>query len=255
MYNMLNKYSRGTMKKLLVICLIFSLILSVHTFAIGKASLKCTVFEEDLSGTNYRLYLGKCSGHYSNDTVTIYITNTSDENMKFQVMIGYSGSSVQTTVESGYVEIPSGVTGRFVLTELSKYYEKTNDTLGYNPKQTLGSNSVVQIMVQNAFKGATFVISGIDSYQSIRNTNYSTPNANAVIYDKFVPSYVTQSKLVIKKVEVENGQTFEYTLLQPDNKSVDIFKNAIIVSAILGAASITIYTICHIKRRNSNDGI
>ena len=107
------------MKKLLVICLIVAVLLSVNTFAIGKASLKCTIYEEDLSGTNYRLYLGKCTGHYSNDTVTIYITNTSDEAMKFQVMIGYSGASVPTTVESGYVEIPSGDTGRFVLTELS----------------------------------------------------------------------------------------------------------------------------------------
>ncbi len=241
------------MKKLLVICLIFALLLSVNTFAIGRASLKCTVYEEDLSDSNYRLYLSRCSGHYLNDTVTVYITNTSDEKMKFQVMIGYSGESVQTTVESGYVEIPPGVTGRFVLNELSKYYEKTNDSLGYNPNRKLGANSVVQIMVQNAFVGATFVVSGIDSYQTVRNVHYTGTNANAVIYDKFIPSYVTQSKLVIKKAEAEEGQSYEYTLSQPDNKSVKYFMIASVASASLGAVAIVVYTICHIKRRNSND--
>ncbi len=242
------------MKKLLVVFLIFALLLSVNTFALGQAALKCTVFSEDLSETNYRLYLGKCTGHYLRDTVTVYITNTSDEPMKFQVMVGFSGASVQTTVESGYVEIPKGVTGRFELKELSKYPEKTNDELTYNPNSKLGANSVVQIMVQNAYEGATFVISGIDSFQTVRNTNYSTPNPNAVIYTTFVPAYVTQSRLVIKKDEpVEEGKEYEYTLSQPDNQSVKYFVIAIGASLSLGVLATVVYALCHIKRRNNND--
>ena len=31
----------------------------------------------DLAGENYQLYFTGCVGHYSNDAVTIYITNTS----------------------------------------------------------------------------------------------------------------------------------------------------------------------------------
>lgn len=242
------------MKRFLAVLLIFALLLSVNVFAQGTTSYKCTMFAEDLSGTNYRLYLARCTGHYSNDTVTVYITNTSDKPMKFQVMVGYSGGTVQTTVESGYVEIPKGVTGRFVLTELSKYHEKTNDELTYNPNSTLGKNSVVQIMVQNAFEGATFVITGIDSYQNIRNVNYTAPNPNALVKDMFVPAYITQSKLVIKREEpIENSEQLEYTLSQPDNQSIKYFVNITVISVSIGIVALVVYGICHIKRRNSND--
>ena len=242
------------MKKLLVVILIFALLLSVNAFALGKASLKCTVYPDDLSGTNFRLYFIKCTGHYSRDTVTVYITNTSDKPMKFQVMVGYAGATVQTTVESGYVEIPKGVTGRFELNELSKYHEKTNDELTYDPNVKLSANSVVQIMVQDAYEGATFVVTGIDSFQSVRNTNFALASSNVVVTEKFVPAYVTQSRLVIKRDEpVNEGEAHEYTLSQPDNQSIRYFVKITAGSLSLGMVATVIYALCHKKRRNNND--
>ena len=162
--------------------------------------------------------------------------------MKFQVMVGFSGATVQTTVESGYVELDKGVTGKFVLTDLSKYHEKTNDELTYNPNSTLSANSVVQIMVQEAFVGATFVITGIDSYSSIRNIDYTDAHPNAVVYGDYVADYVEQSKLVIKQDEPEEvGEKYEYTLSQPDNQSIKIFVNIVATSFLLGMVAMVIY--------------
>ncbi len=242
------------MKKLLICFLVFTILISVNTFALGEASYKFTMFKEDLSGTNYRVYLTKCQGHYSNGTVNLYITNTSKSSMKFQVTIGYSGASVQTSVESGYVEIPPKVTGRFELTDLDKYPEKTNDDLGYRPNSKLSGNSVVQIQVQSAFEGATFVVTGIDNFERSRNVNYSDfKNSDAIQRQAFVPAYVTQSKLVIKEEIDPDKESYEYTLQQPDSQTVQVAVKVIIASAIVCAGAITIYTVCHIKRRKKHD--
>ncbi len=244
------------MKKLLVSILIISLLLSVNTFAVTQSSYKCTIYKNDMSGENFKIYLMRCEGHYSNDTVTVYITNTSKKTMKFQVMVGYGGANVQTTVESGYVEIPPEVTGRFELTELSKYPEKTNDDLGYRPGSKLNGNSVVQISVQGCEAGSTFVITGIARFQNSRNSNYvNFKNADAIQPYVFVPAYVTQSKLVIKKeVEEKDQVSYEYTLQQPDNDTIKTFFDITIASGATCLVAIGIYTVCHfIKRRKNND--
>lgn len=244
------------MKKIIVYFLIISLLLSVNTFAIGKASFKCTIYKSDMSGDYFRIYFIRCKGHYSNDTVNIYVTNTSEDVMKFQVTVGYGGANVQTSIESGYVEIPPEVTGRFELTELSRYPEKANTDLGYVQGSKLNANSVIQIQVQGCKEGATFVVSGIDSYDSIRNTKHTDfKNADAVQQQTFVPSYITNSRLVIKEEKkYEEEKSYEYTLEQPDNDTVKTFFDITVVSGAVCLGAIGIYTVCHfIKRRKNND--
>lgn len=244
------------MKKFCVFFLIIVLLLSINTFALGQSAFKCTILSNDISNDSYRIYFIRCKGHYSNDTVNIYVTNTSKKAMKFQVTVGYGGADVQTTVESGFVEIPPEVTGRFELTELSRYPEKANTDLGYVPGSKLSESSVIQIHVQDFQEGATFVVSGFDSYESIRNTNYSAfKNQAAVQQQAFIPAYITNAKLVIKeKTEYKDDSSYEYTLSQPDNDTVKIFFDITVASAAACLGAIGVYTVCHlIKRRKNND--
>ena len=133
---------------------------------------------------------------------------------------------------------------------------KANTDLGYVQGSKLNGNSVIQIQVQGCKEGATFVVSGIDSYDSIRNTNYTDfKNADAVQQQTFVPSYITNSRLVIKEEKkYEEEKSYEYTLEQPDNDTVKTFFDITVVSGAVCLGAIGIYTVCHfIKRRKNND--
>ena len=246
------------MKKIIAFVFIIMLVLSsVSVSALGTESLKCTVFKEDLSGDSYQLYFSNCRGHYSSGAVTVYVTNTSKHSAKFQVTVGWQGSKVQTMVESGYVELKPGVTGRFVLENLSEYPEKANDDLGYVPNSKLGENSVVRVMARGLEENDTFVVTGIDSYSMVRDSGFSDITPNAVMKQPLVPQYVSESKLVIKDEEKEDkgdGSEYLYTMVQPDTESVNKFIIATVASAVLCLGGIAIYTVSFIIRRNKNDG-
>ncbi len=244
------------MKKLLTFLLVFIMLISVHTLAIGEYSYLCKVTEKDMSGTNFSIYFMNCRGHFSNDTVTLYITNTSNDTITVQASVGYGGGKVQTSIESGFVELEPEQTGRFVLENLSKYPEKANDDLGYVPGSHLSENSVVLLKLQNVKAGDTFVVTGIDGFKGLRNTTFSDFNdASAVQRFPFVAKYVNESKLVIKDKEVEPDEkkSYEYTLEQPDNESVTSFITFVAVSAVVCLGGIVIYTISFIRKRSEKD--
>ena len=243
------------MKKIFAIIMVFIIVLSVNVLALGEYSYNCKVTERDMSGAKFRIYFINCRGHYYNDTVTVYVTNTSKDPINVQVSVGYGGGEVQTSVESGYVELESEVTGRFVLEHLSAYPEKANDDLGYVPGSALGENSVVIVELQNAKKGDTFVVSGIDQYGSARNTSHANFNDGSAIQRyPFIAAYVNESKLVVKDKEKSKAETtYEYTLEQPDNETVIKFLIIVTSSAVLCVGGLAIYIFSYVRKRRENN--
>lgn len=244
------------MKKLVSLFLIIFILFSTFVVygAVSEESYLCTVFESDISDTNYQIYFMGCRGHYQDNAVTLYITNTSKEAINFQVIVGYSGSKENpTSVESGYVKLEPGVTGKFVVDNLSSFPEKANTDLGYVPNSQLGYNSVVRVQASNINVGDTFLVCGIDRYKSARDTSYKEIEAAAIISKPTNYAYINDAKLVIKK-EVEQGKEIkEYTLEQPDSETVDKFLIFVVSSAIVCVGGIIIYTFAFITKRREND--
>ncbi len=242
------------MKKLFAIFLIFTILSVTVTAVVPGQSFLCTVNEADLSGKNYQIYFSNCRGHYENDAVTIYVTNTTDREIDFQVTIGFSGSKENpTTVESGYVTLQPYVTGKFVLDNLFNVPERANDELGYIPNSHLSADSVVRVQARGIEPGDTFLVCGFSRYGYARDTGFSSLEPNAI---KTVPTtygYINDAKLVIKK-EVEEKEVTEITLEQPDTETVNKFITFTVASAIVCAGGLIIYTVTFIiKRRQKND--
>ena len=246
------------MKKFIAILtlLILGVIPLTVSAGVSEHSYLCTVKEEDLSGESYQLYFSGCTGHYDNDNdaVTVYITNTSEKAISFQLCIGYSGSKERpTTVESGYVKLEPGQTGMFFLENLRNTPEKANDELGYIPGSQLGRNSVVRVMAKGISEGDTFIVCGISSYHSIRDTGFSDVEPDTIRQVATNFGYIEDAKRVIKK-EVEEKEPTEFTLPQPPTELVNKFITFTVASAIVCAGGIIIYTVvCVIKRREKND--
>ena len=241
------------MKKIIAVLMIL-FIISVTAFAaVPEESYKCTVNKADLAGENYQLYFTGCVGHYSNDAVTIYITNTSKREIEFQVTIGYSGNSENpTSVESGYVKLPVGVTGEFFLENLRNTPERANNDLGYVPNSHLSERSVVRIQARGIKEGDTFVVCGFRYQGSVRDTNFSELEAGSII--PVVTSYadINDAKRVIKK-EVEEKETTEFTLFQPPTEAVNGLITFTVSSLIVCVGGLIIYTVVFVMKRRNND--
>ncbi len=243
------------MRKVITTLLIVFIMCSTLTVqaVVPEESYQCTVFESDISGTNYQLYLMGCWGHFNDDSVTVYLTNTSKKAIEFQVCVGYSGSEEHpTSVESGFVELEPGVTGKFVLENLSNYPEKANTDLGYVPNSRLGRGSVVRIQARNIQVGDTFLICGIPTYGRARDTSFKEIEPNAIMASRTNYGYINDARLVIKK-EVEEKEVVEYTLVQPDSETVDNFLIFVVASAIICVGGIIIYVYTFITKRREND--
>lgn len=248
------------MKKICVLLTVLLVFLYVpQAAAVSGYAYSCTVFKEDMSETSYQLYLSGCSGHYNamDDSVTLYITNTSSQERSFQLTIGYSGDQVQTTVESGFVVLQPQATGKFYLTELSHYPEKANDELGYIPNSHLSGTSVVRVQVSKVQEGDSFILSGLDGYASVRDTKFSDCSPQALAPCKPDTEAIANAKLVIKDEgsDAVPEEAFGITAVQPDIKTIDTFVLIVVVSAILCAGGFVIYLFTYIsKRRQKNDG-
>ena len=248
------------MKKLSVLLTDMLMVLSAPgIFALGTGAYSCTVLAEDMSETSYQLYLSGCSGHYdaAGDSVTLYITNTCSEERSFQLTVGYSGDQVQTTVESGFVVLPPQTTGKFQLTELSRYPEKANDELGYVPNSHLSGSSVVRIQMSKAEEGDSFVITGLDGYANGRDSGFGELSPQALTPCAFDMDAVLNARLVIKDEGSEDNapqEEFGISAEQPDLKTVDTFVILTVCSAILCTGGLILYGFTYIsKRRKRND--
>ncbi len=246
------------MKKIFALFLIFAMLtVGISVNAVSETSYRCTLLAGDISGENYQIYFSNCRGHYSNDTVTVYITNTSKREALFQVTVGFQGGEVQTTAESGYVKLDKGVTGKFVLTDISQYPEKANTTLGYVPGSALSESSVVRVQVKGLKAGDTFLVSGIDGFSRARDTSFQEIEANAIMSIPTDYAYINDARLVIKKETEKKEDTGDfngYTLTQPDSEAVDGFLKFVVISAVICVGGIIVYTFIFItKRREKND--
>lgn len=246
------------MKKLVAMLLTILMIISIVSItayaAIPEQSFQCTVVEADLSGENYQIYFMGCRGHYENGVVTLYITNTSNKDIDFQVAIGYSNSDKEhpTTVESGYVTLKPGITGKFVLENLAKTPEKSNDELGYIPNSQLSENSVVRVQARGIKAGDTFIVCGFNRYYNLRDTNYAALEVGSVTAVPTSYLYINDAKLVIKK-EVKEKESNEYTLMQPPTEVVNALITFTVSSAIVCVGGLIIYTVVFIIKRRQND--
>ncbi len=245
------------MKKFFILFLIFTmLIIGISANAVSEISYKCTLLEGDISGENYQIYFSNCKGHYANDEVTVYVTNTSKSKALFQVTVGFQGGKVQTTAESGYVELDTGVTGKFVLTDISQYPEKANTDLEYVPGSALGESSVVRVQVKGLKAGDTFIVSGIERFAQARDTSFQAIEANAIMNVLTDYTYINDARLVIKKEteeKDEDREPTEYTLTQPDSETVDKFLTFVVTSAIVCVGGIILYTVSFITKRREKD--
>ncbi len=245
------------MKKVITIFLIVFMMCSMISVqaAVPEESYQCTVFESDLSGTNYQIFLSGCWGHFYDDSVTVYLTNTSKKAISFQVSVGYSGSEERpTSVDSGYVELEPGVTGKFVLANLSSFPEKANNDLGYVPNSKLSRSSVVRIQARNISAGDTFNISGIPVFAYARDTSFKELEPNSLMNAFTDYNAINEAKLVIKKeTEEDDSSELKYTLVQPDVETVNKFIIFVVSSAIVCAGGIIIYTYTFITKRRKND--
>jgi len=245
------------MKKIFAILMIFICLSVTASAVIASDSYFVTVDEADLSGSNYQIYFQRCLGHYDyeKDAATIYVTNTSDEKIDFQVTIGFSGSSEHpTSVESGYVTLEPHVTGKFVLEDLYELPEKANNDLGYVPNSHLGEGSVVRVQARKIKAGDTFIVCGFNAFGAMRDSNYSNIEANAVMLKPTIYEYINEARLVIKKPVEEEKEVTEYTLTQPATDDVNNFITFTVVSFIVCIGGLIIYTVVFvIKRREKND--
>ncbi len=241
------------MKKIIaILMIIFTLSVTAYA-AVPEESYKCTVNKADLSGENYQIYFTGCMGHYENDAITIYVTNTSKREIEFQVTIGYSGSNeTPTTVESGYVKLPVGVTGKFVLENLMNTPEKANNDLGYVPNSHLSEKSVVRVQARGMEEGDTFIVCGFRHYGVVRDTTFSNLEAGSVIPVATSYVYINEAKLVIKE-EVEEKEVTKYTLYQPPIEVVNGFITLTVSSAIICIGGLIIYTVVFIKKRREHN--
>lgn len=242
------------MKKLFAIFLMLAILSVTVTAIVPGQSFLCTVYETDSSGENYQIYFSNCRGHYENDAVTIYVTNTTDREIDFQVTIGFSGSKENpTSVESGYVTLKPYVTGKFVLENLFNVPEKANNDLGYIPNSHLSANSVVRVQARGIKEGDTFLVCGFSRFWGAWDTNFSGLEPNAIITVPTTYGYINDAKLVVKK-EVKEKAVTEITLEQPDTETVNKFITFTVASAIVCAGGLIIYTVTFIiKRRQKND--
>ncbi len=243
------------MRKIISVFIAFIImILPIGVFASAEKTYSFTVGKEDLSGNNFQIFLINCSGHYSaeNDSVSLYVTNTSSAKATFQLHVGYSGSADKpTSIDGAPREIAPGKSVEFIVTGLKKALEKANDELGYVPGKTLSANSVVRISAVGLGEGDTFEVTGI-SIGAARNTYYKeTNNYKETTYNKAITS---SAEIVDQSSVTPTPEVFGYTMTQPSMEFVNGFITFIGVSAVLCIGGIAIYTVSAIiKRRKSND--
>ena len=248
---------------LIFLCIMIALCTAVPAFAQDQnlgygytCSQLCTVKEADLSEDTIEFFFSDCQGHFSNDKVTVYITNTSKDAANFQVSVGWNGDAVQTSMDSGFVTLEPGITGKFLLENISQFPEKANDDLGYVPGSKLSGSSIIRIKVTGLSPDDTFVITGIESYRKVMGSGLAAIKSSTIVKQFLIPQYISDAKLVIKDEEVvKEVETKEYTMIQPDTRSVVGFIILTVSSAILCIGGITIFTYSYITRRGKeNDG-
>lgn len=247
------------MKKFLAaaIAVILVACCTIGAVAIAPVAYSITVTKEESSGNTHILYILNPSGHYDsqNDSATLYITNTSGHGIKFEMFVGYAGSTVKTDIATGAVKVPSGVTARFSVSGLKGIPEKANDDLGYVPGSHLSEGSVVRIFASGVEEGDTFTVSGI-GIGGARNTFFKETSAVQGI--DFDVNKIKDAKNVIAE-EPDNAETvqaepFGIVLKQPSGKAVNSFITAVAVSAGLFIGGAAIYICSMIIRRRKDAG-
>lgn len=249
------------MKKL--ICAITAImLLIISSLPVNALTAKTYLFvlkEEDMVGENYELFLLNCHGQYSkeSDSVTVYITNYSDREGKFEVLVGYSGSKVKTDISVGSVGIKNGVTAKFVIENISSVPEKANDDLGYVPNSFLDGDSVIRIKVSGLTKGDSFTVSGM-SVGRMMSTSFKPLSEGGHYESVFNEEDINEAKSVIpddgeNTVESEKTDKYTNTLEQPTQKEVTFFITLVAIAVAMFAGGAIIYICALILKRRRED--
>lgn len=248
------------MKKIFfaVLTVVFAICHTLNVSAVAPNSYSVTVTKNDSSGSTYILYILSPSGHYDSqtDTATVYITNTSGHEIRFEMFVGYAGNKVKTDLGTGEVKIPGGVTACFSVSGLKDIPEKANDDLGYVPYSHLKEGSAVRICAKGIEEGDTFTVSGI-VIGDVRNTYFDAIGTDAVESTFFDADLIENAKTVIPDENdgsTETNEPFGIVLEQPSNESVTTFITIVAVSAGLFIGGAAIYICSMIIRRRKDAG-
>jgi len=242
------------MKRIIVALTVIAL--AVSGFSVSAKTLEnlqavqITAQKADINGTNYNLFLSNNTGHYDSETdsVIVYIQNSSKKEMNFQVCVGWAKSTVDTSVDSGFVTLKPGVIGKFVLPNISNYPEKANDAKGYVEGSHLSERSVVRIEVQNCSEKNTFIIFGIQSGQ-IKNKSLAELASGTVKSIEMPSDAPDSAKLVIKDEEAEDEEEFGWKIEEhPTEEQLTKGIRIIVASAILCVGGLIAYTFAYIVK-------
>jgi len=123
------------------------------------------------------LYMMNVVGHYDavTDTATLYVMNTSDKTLTFQLCIGYAwgGSGKEITSAVGEkVKIDSGKAAKLTAENVSQYYKKTGSGT-YDETQRLNGSSVVRLNVWGATAEDTFIMAGVSAIGTVKGNGAS----------------------------------------------------------------------------------
>ena len=241
-------------KFILVLTVLAVMLFSLPVSAQAQNAYLITLRQEDMNGSNYQLYMTRCSGHYDadKDTVTLYIRNVSDKEADFEVCIGWDGKNPITFVQSGAVTLKPGQMGKFVLTGLYDVPEKANDDLGYVPDSHLSGSSVIRICISNAKEGMSFLLAGVDSYGYLRNSGFTEPNPGFI--RGVGRQSVDDALLVITDEEEKTGKDMKITLEVPETEKVQTFLTFAVSSAVLCAGGLILFIIRYFIREKKHDG-
>lgn len=240
---------------MLIVCLFAC---SLRVCAMGINSYEITMLKNDMSGENYQLYISGASGHYDagTDSVTVYFTNTSDHEFSVQMTVGWEPSTVKTKINSGHLTVQPEVTAAFTLEGLSEIPEKANDELGYVPGRFLGANSVIRFQIEGVKENDTFVLSGINGYNVMRDSSFSEMEPEAVKELPLQTQYVTNARKVISVQPSGEEKDYSITAETPKMETVNKFFKFIACSAVLCAGGLIIYIVTSLmkKRRKLHEG-
>jgi len=160
------------------------------TAAVASKAWSYTMEADDFrsDGISSEFYLHGCTGHYNaeEDKAVIYIKNTSADEQRIDVAIGWecpADNAVITMVHTGYMQLAPDELVKFVLPELKKYKEKTNDDVGYAPDSVLSESSVVRIISQTLKEGDSFLLTGFTEIGSMNNQAFTDKVGNLIAAD------------------------------------------------------------------------
>lgn len=242
------------MKKVLLCLIVLTvLLLSFPVSAHSENAYLITMREEDMKGSKYQLFMMNCSGHYDADTdsAALYIGNLSNKKADFEICIGWEGNNPITFVRSGAVTLEPGQMGKFVLTGLYAVPEKANDELGYVPGSHLSGNSVIRICVSNAEEGMSFLLAGLNAYGYFRNTYFVEPKTGFIRPAGL--QNVDGARLVIADEDTAKANE-KITLGIPETGKVQMFLNFTVLSAVLCAGGLILFTVRYFVKEKKHDG-